>query len=117
MRLSSSRGAVAARPFLTGSALTLSLADGARVDLGSRAFDILMPLIEAQDELVYKTALMRRVWGNIIVDESTLQRPRLAPHILRLRNQIQATHPTPALDAHMHPSPVHCRFRQRGRKR
>ena len=49
------------------------LADGARIELGSRAFDILMLLIEARGELVSKADLMRRVRGNIIVEDSTLQ--------------------------------------------
>ena len=60
------------------------LSDGAAIELGSRAFDILMLLIEARGELVSKADLMRRVWGNIIVEESTLQ-----SHIWALRNALK----------------------------
>ena len=38
------------------------LANGEPVALGSRAFDILLALIEERGRLVTKDALMRRVW-------------------------------------------------------
>src|SRR3569833_2731225 len=60
------------------------LADGTRIELGSRAFDILLLLIEARGELVPKDDLMRRVWGNVIVEESTLQ-----SHIWALRKALR----------------------------
>lgn len=49
------------------------LADGAPVDLGARAFDVLMALIAAEGGLVTKDELMERVWPNAIVEENTLQ--------------------------------------------
>jgi DNA-binding winged helix-turn-helix (wHTH) protein len=38
------------------------LAEGRPVDLGGRAFDVLMALIEASGAVVSKDALMHRVW-------------------------------------------------------
>jgi DNA-binding winged helix-turn-helix (wHTH) protein len=49
------------------------LADGRPVELGGRAFDVLMVLIEASGSVVSKDALMDRVWPNRIVDENRLQ--------------------------------------------
>ena len=37
-------------------------ADGVAVDVGSRAFDVLMVLIEARGALVTKDEIMARVW-------------------------------------------------------
>src|SRR5215471_128308 len=54
------------------------LADGATVALGSRAFDVLMALIEARGALVTKDELMNRVWPNTVVEENTLQSQILA---------------------------------------
>jgi DNA-binding winged helix-turn-helix (wHTH) protein len=49
------------------------LADGVAVELGARAFDILMVLIEADGELVTKEAIQRRVWGDVIVSPDNLK--------------------------------------------
>ncbi|HKD29360.1 MAG TPA: winged helix-turn-helix domain-containing protein [Xanthobacteraceae bacterium] len=54
------------------------LADGAPVALGSRAFEVLMVLMEARGALVTKDELMNRVWSNTIVEENTLQSQILA---------------------------------------
>jgi predicted ATPase len=43
------------------------------VRLGSRAFDILLALVERGGELVSKDELMARVWPDIFVDESNLK--------------------------------------------
>jgi len=40
--------------------------------LKSRAFDLLLTLIEARDRVVGKDDLMRRVWGDIFVGENNL---------------------------------------------
>jgi DNA-binding winged helix-turn-helix (wHTH) protein len=48
------------------------LADGAPVELGARAFDILLVLIEADGLLVTKEELFDRVWSGRIVDENNL---------------------------------------------
>lgn len=45
---------------------------GNPVDLGARAFDLLLMLVENQGRLVTKTALIERVWPNVIVDENNL---------------------------------------------
>jgi predicted ATPase/DNA-binding winged helix-turn-helix (wHTH) protein len=49
------------------------LADGRPVDLGGRAFDLLMALIEAAGAIVGKDALMNRVWPDRVVEENNLQ--------------------------------------------
>jgi predicted ATPase/DNA-binding winged helix-turn-helix (wHTH) protein len=49
------------------------LADGRLLELGGRAFDVLMVLIEAAGSVVSKDTLMDRVWPNRIVDENRLQ--------------------------------------------
>jgi predicted ATPase/DNA-binding winged helix-turn-helix (wHTH) protein len=49
------------------------LADGRSIELGGRAFDVLIALIEASGTLVSKDELMRRAWAGRIVEENTLQ--------------------------------------------
>ena len=49
------------------------LANGVPVTLGSRAFDILMVLIEAGGELVTKDEILSRVWPGMVVEEHSLQ--------------------------------------------
>src|SRR6266478_1691408 len=49
------------------------LAEGQPLDLGGRAFDVLMALIEASGAVVSKDTLMHRVWPNRIVEENSLQ--------------------------------------------
>src|SRR5712671_3381553 len=49
------------------------LANGRRLELGGRAFDVLMALIEASGAVVSKDALMKRVWPDRIVEENSLQ--------------------------------------------
>src|SRR5258707_1594697 len=49
------------------------LAEGVPVPLGSRAFDVLMVLIEAGGELVTKYELLSRVWPGMVVEEHNLQ--------------------------------------------
>src|SRR5215831_11060087 len=48
------------------------LADGRPMELGGRAFDVLVVLIEAKGALVSKDELMRRVWPDRIVEENNL---------------------------------------------
>lgn len=47
--------------------------DGEPVRLGSRAFDMLVVLIEAKGGLVSKSDLLKRVWPNAFVEENNLQ--------------------------------------------
>src|SRR2546423_1574692 len=49
------------------------LAEDRPMELGGRAFDVLMALIEASGAVVSKAALMHRVWPDRIVDENNLQ--------------------------------------------
>jgi len=47
--------------------------DGAPVELGSRALDILIALTSTPNEISSKKELMSRVWPDVIVDESSLR--------------------------------------------
>jgi TolB-like protein/DNA-binding winged helix-turn-helix (wHTH) protein/Tfp pilus assembly protein PilF len=47
-------------------------ADGLAVELGSRAFDILMVLTEARGALVTKDEILSRVWPDTVVEENNL---------------------------------------------
>src|SRR4030081_1451997 len=49
------------------------LIEGRPVELGGRAFDVLMALIEASGAVVGKDALMHCVWPDRIVEENNLQ--------------------------------------------
>src|SRR3984957_416140 len=49
------------------------LAEGVPVPLGSRAFDVLMVLIEAGGVLVTKDEILSRVWPGMVVEEHSLQ--------------------------------------------
>ena len=48
-------------------------ADGVPIELGARAFDLLLVLLEADGSLVTKDELMSRVWPGIIVAEENLK--------------------------------------------
>src|ERR1700739_1699755 len=47
-------------------------ADGVTVELGSRAFDVLMVLAEARGDLVTKDEILSRVWPDTVVEENNL---------------------------------------------
>jgi DNA-binding winged helix-turn-helix (wHTH) protein len=49
------------------------LADGVAVELGTRAFDLLLVLLEADGKLVTKGELLSRVWPGIVVSEENLK--------------------------------------------
>ena len=49
------------------------LAGGVPVELGTRAFDILMVLIEADGALVTKNELQHRVWDGVVVSPDNLK--------------------------------------------
>lgn len=49
------------------------LTDGVPVELGTRAFDILMVLIDADGALVTKDELVARVWPRVFVDATNLK--------------------------------------------
>jgi DNA-binding winged helix-turn-helix (wHTH) protein len=47
--------------------------DGVPIELGTRAFDLLLVLLEADGSLVTKEELMSRVWPGIVVAEENLK--------------------------------------------
>jgi DNA-binding winged helix-turn-helix (wHTH) protein len=49
------------------------LTDGVPVELGTRGFDLLLALLEADGSLAAKEELMRRVWPGIVVAEENLR--------------------------------------------
>jgi DNA-binding winged helix-turn-helix (wHTH) protein len=49
------------------------LADGLPVELGTRAFDLLLVLLEADGSLASKEELITRVWPGIVVSEENLK--------------------------------------------
>jgi DNA-binding winged helix-turn-helix (wHTH) protein len=49
------------------------LADGVLVELGTRAFDLLLALLEADGSLVTKAELLSRVWPGIVVSEENIK--------------------------------------------
>ena len=49
------------------------LADGVPVELGTRAFDLLLVLLEADGALLTKEELLNRVWPDIVVSEENLK--------------------------------------------
>ena len=49
------------------------LAEGRPLDVGGRAFDVLMVLIEASGAVVSKDTLMNRVWPDRITEDNNLQ--------------------------------------------
>ena len=49
------------------------LADGIPVELGTRAFDLLLALLEADGSLVTKEELMSQVWPGVVVSEGNLK--------------------------------------------
>jgi DNA-binding winged helix-turn-helix (wHTH) protein len=49
------------------------VADGVPVELGTRAFDLLLVLLEANGSLVTKDELISRVWPGIVVAQENLE--------------------------------------------
>jgi DNA-binding winged helix-turn-helix (wHTH) protein len=49
------------------------VADGRPIELGTRALDLLLVLLEADGELVTKDELLSRVWPGIVVAEENLK--------------------------------------------
>ena len=61
----------------------LLLVDGRRAALGSRAFEVLLALIERRDRLVTKDELLNLVWAGLVVEENNL-----AQHISLVRKTL-----------------------------
>ena len=72
-------------PFRLHATERLLEQNGTPLKIGSRALDILITLLEHAPEVVSKRDLMRRVWGQLLVDEVSLRvhvnalRKRLGP--------------------------------------
>ncbi|MGA8381171.1 MAG: winged helix-turn-helix domain-containing protein [Stellaceae bacterium] len=49
------------------------IADGVPIELGTRALDLLLVLLEADGSLVTKDEFFRRVWPGIVVSEANLK--------------------------------------------
>ena len=49
------------------------LSDGVPVELGTRAFDLLLALLEADGLLLSKEELVNRVWPDVVVSEENLK--------------------------------------------
>jgi DNA-binding winged helix-turn-helix (wHTH) protein len=71
-------------PFQLVPVQRLLLDDGEPVPLGSRAFDILIALVEHSDEIVSNDVLVTRVWPDISVEEVNLR-----VHIAALRKALR----------------------------
>lgn len=65
--------------------LRLILRDGKRLELSGKPFDIVLTLIEANNAVVAKDELLRRIWPNQIVEENNLQ-----AHISAIRRALGA---------------------------
>ena len=70
-------------PFRLNPAERSLTRDGVRVDLGGRAFDLLVALASRPNALVSKTDLLREVWSGLTVEESSLRF-----HITNLRKAL-----------------------------
>jgi predicted ATPase/DNA-binding winged helix-turn-helix (wHTH) protein len=60
-------------PFRLVATQRLLEKDGVPLNLGSRALDLLIALIERATEVVSKRELMAKVWPNLVVDEGSLR--------------------------------------------
>jgi predicted ATPase/DNA-binding winged helix-turn-helix (wHTH) protein len=66
-------GGLSFGPFRLVASERLLTRDGAPLEVGSRALDILIALISAPNEVVSKKDLMSRVWPDVVVDEGSLR--------------------------------------------
>jgi predicted ATPase/DNA-binding winged helix-turn-helix (wHTH) protein len=60
-------------PFRLRAAERILEKDGITLKIGSRALDILVTLVERAPNVIIKRDLISRVWGNLVVDESSLR--------------------------------------------
>src|ERR1700733_5679756 len=78
------RGKVASfGPFRLHATERLLEKNGAPLKIGSRALDILITLLKHAPEVVSKRDLIRRVWGQLVVDEVSLR-----VHVAALRKRL-----------------------------
>ena len=78
------RGKIASfGPFRLHATERLLETNGTALKIGSRALDILITLLEHAPEVVSNRDLMRRVWGQLVVDEVSLR-----VHVAALRKRL-----------------------------
>jgi len=87
--------AISFGPFRLLAAERLLLEGDKPVRLGSRAFDILMALIERAGELVAKEELVAKVWPNIFVEESSSRAASTGPFRQASRETNELSVPPP----------------------
>src|SRR5882762_191057 len=68
-----SQDAICFGPFRLSTSERLLEKGGGPVQLGSRALDILIALVERPAEVVSKKELIARVWPDLVVDEGSLR--------------------------------------------
>jgi TolB-like protein len=68
-----SRDVISFGPFRLVASARLLTKDGAQVDLGARALDMLIALVSRPNEVVSKKDLLARVWPDVTVEESSLR--------------------------------------------
>ena len=67
------KGGLSFGPFHLAASERLLTREGVPVEISSRALDILLVLMSAQNEVVGKKDLMSRVWPEVIVEEGSLR--------------------------------------------
>ncbi|MHA6645803.1 winged helix-turn-helix domain-containing protein [Mesorhizobium sp. A623] len=60
-------------PFRLSATERLLTRDGARIDLGARALDILICLLSRPNDVFSKQELLARVWPDVVVEEGSLR--------------------------------------------
>ncbi|WP_222615699.1 ATP-binding protein [Dyella telluris] len=71
--LNGSAGRTVFGPFCIVPGKRLLLRDGVAVDIGGRALDLLIALVERPGRVISKRELLKRVWPDIIVEEGSLR--------------------------------------------
>jgi predicted ATPase/DNA-binding winged helix-turn-helix (wHTH) protein len=82
-RCSASQDVICFGPFRLSASARVLEKEGGPVQLGSRALDILIALVERPAEVVSKKELFARVWPDLAVDEGSLRY-----HVLALRKAL-----------------------------
>lgn len=60
-------------PYSLIPARRLLLKDGQTVEVGNRAFDVLIALVESAGDIVSRGELLKRAWPNVVVNEGSLR--------------------------------------------
>jgi DNA-binding winged helix-turn-helix (wHTH) protein len=71
--MASSKDVLLFGPFRLVPAERLLTRDGASVELGARALDILMALVSRPNDVISKKELFSHVWPDVTVEESSLR--------------------------------------------